>query len=387
MSLLRSTAGDAAAGEPSGRIALVTNAMEGGGAQRAFAKLASGIAATGREVDLVLGRAAGPYLDEVSPDVRIVDLGVSRFGRAVVPLARYLRSTRPLAVYSALDYVNVVTVLAHGLARVDTRLVVSERNTLSVAAASSPNRSTRWMPTLVRHIYPRADAVVAVSSGVADDLVAGCGLSPRQLRVLPNPVVTPQLFRMRDEPVDLPSLRGWLEEASVPVVLAVGRLVPQKDFGVLMEAFAQVRRARPARLVVLGEGPLRAELEALARHLGVAADVALPGFCANPYPVMAAADAFVLSSRWEGSPGVLIEAMACGAPVVATDCPSGPRQVLDGGRHGRLVPVGDRDALATGIVDVLAGRVARPPAESWAPYEQSAAVSACLAVLENREAQ
>jgi glycosyltransferase involved in cell wall biosynthesis len=366
----------------SGRIALVTNAMEGGGAQRAFAKLATGIAAAGRDVDLVLGRAEGPYLAEVSPDVRVVDLGVGRFGRAVLPLARYLRRARPLAAYSALDYVNVVTVVAHGLARVDTRLVVSERNTLSVAAANSASRSTRLMPTLVRHVYPRADAVVAVSPGVADDLVDGCGLDAGKVHVLPNPVVTPQLVEMRDEPVEPPWLRGWLGDPQVPVVLAVGRLVPQKDFGVLLEAFAAVRRSRPARLVILGEGALRPELEALARSLGVSDDVALPGFCANPYPVMAAADAFVLSSRWEGSPGVLIEAMACGAPVVATDCPNGPRQVLDGGRHGRLVGVGDRDALAAGMADALAGRVPRPPPESWAPYEQSAAVAACLALLE-----
>jgi glycosyltransferase involved in cell wall biosynthesis len=369
----------------SARIALVTNAMEGGGAQRAFAKLASGIAAAGREVDLVLGRAEGPYLGEVGPDVRVVDLGVPRFGRAVVPLARYLRRTHPLAVYSALDYVNVVTVVAHGLARVDTRLVVSERNTLSVAASNSASRATRWMPTLVRRVYPRADAVVAVSPGVAEDLVAGCGLSPRQVHVLPNPVVTPQLFEMRAESVDPPWLGDLLGDPDRPVVLAVGRLVPQKDFGVLLEAFADVRRSRPARLVILGEGPLRPDLEAQAERLGVADDVVLPGFCANPYPVMAAADAFVLSSRWEGSPGVLIEAMACGAPVVATDCPSGPRQVLDGGRYGRLVPVGDREALAAGIADTLAGEVPRPPAESWAPYEQSAAVAACLALLENGE--
>ena len=359
-------------------IALVTNAMEGGGAQRAFAKLASGIAATGRDVDLVLGRARGPYLAEVSPRVRVVDLDVSRFGRAVLPLARYLRRTRPTAVYSALDYVNVVTVVAHALARVDSRLVVSERNTLSVAARNSAHRSTRWMPALVRRVYPLADAVVAVSPGVWDDLVTGCGLAPELVHVLPNPVVTPELLRMRDEPVGHP----WLADRSVPVVLAVGRLVPQKDFALLVDAFAEVRRTRPARLVILGEGPLRTELEGQAETLGIARDVSLPGFWANPYPAMAAADVFVLSSRWEGSPGVLIEAMACGAPVVATDCPSGPRQVLDDGRHGRLVPVGDRAALVAAVTDALAGRVPRPPAESWAPYQQATAVAACLDLLE-----
>jgi glycosyltransferase involved in cell wall biosynthesis len=361
-----------------GRIALVTSAMEGGGAQRAFAKLASGIAAADRDVDLVLGRAQGPYLAEVSPDVRVVDLGVRRFAHAVVPLARYLRRTRPIAVYSALDYVNVVTVMAHALARVDARLVVSERNTLSVAAMNATGPSTRWMPKIVRLVYPRADAVVAVSQGVADDLVMRCGLAADSVHVLDNPVVTPEMLRMRDEPVTHP----WLLDRAAPVVLAAGRLVPQKDFALLLEAFATVRRTRAARLVVLGDGPLRPELERQAHALGIAADVSLPGFCANPYPMMAAADVFVLSSRWEGSPGALIEAMACGARVVATDCPSGPRQVLDGGRYGRLVPVGDTSALAEGIDDALAGRIDVPPPESWSPYDQGTAVAACLRLLE-----
>jgi glycosyltransferase involved in cell wall biosynthesis len=363
---------------PSGRIALITSAMEGGGAQRAFAKLASGIAATGRDVDLVVGRAQGPYLAEVTPEVRVVDLGVRRFAHAVIPLARYLRRTRPVAVYSALDYVNVVTVTAHALARVDARLVVSERNTLSVAAQNSARRRTRWMPTLVRLAYPRADAVVAVSPGVAEDLVARCGLTAETVHVLPNPVVTSEMLRMRDEPVTHP----WLLDRSAPVVLAAGRFVPQKDFACLLEAFATVRRTRAAKLVILGDGRLRPELERQADALGIAADVSFPGFCPNPYPAMAAADVFVLSSRWEGSPGALIEAMACGTRVVATDCPHGPRQVLDGGRYGRLVAVGDASALAAAIDDALAGRVDVPPPESWSPYDQDTAVAACLELLE-----
>jgi len=358
------------------RIALVTSTMGVGGAERAFAKLASGLAASGREVDLVLGRAEGPYLAELAPEVRVVDLGVRRFAHAVLPLARYLRRTRPVAVYSALDYVNVVTVLARALARVDVRLVVSERNTLSVAATNSSQLSTRWMPTLVRWVYPRADAVVAVSQGVADDLAHRCGLTA--VHVLPNPVVTPEVFRMLGEPVEHP----WLLDRSVPVVLAVGRLVPQKDFALLLEAFAAVRSYRAVRLVILGDGPLRTDLERRAEALGIADDVSLPGYCDNPYPAMAAADVFVLSSRWEGSPGVLIEALACGARVVATDCPSGPREVLDGGRHGRLVPAGDAGALAVGIADALDGGVPEPPPESWSQYSQASAVAACLQVLE-----
>lgn len=362
----------------SGPIALVTSSMAGGGAQRAVAKLASGLADTGHEVDLVLGRAEGPYLTELSPRVHVVDLGAPRFVLALLPLVRYLRRRRPRAVFSALDYVNIVTVAARALAGVDVRLVVSERNTISVGASNGTSLLARKMPLLVRWAYPRADAVVAVSAGVAQDLVRHCGLAAETVHVLDNPVVTPEVVRMRAEPVTHP----WLLDPDVPVVLTVGRLVPQKDHALLLDAFARVRRTRRARLLILGEGPLRGALEHRAADLGIAADVALPGFSANPYPAMAAAAVFVLSSRWEGSPGALIEAMAGGTPVVATDCPSGPREVLAGGRHGRLVPVGDVEELSRAIGDALAGRVPPSPPESWDRYLQATAVARCLDLLE-----
>jgi glycosyltransferase involved in cell wall biosynthesis len=358
-------------------ISLVTSSMHGGGAQRAMAKLAAGFASRGHDVDLVLGRAEGVYLAEVPPDVRIVDLGVPRMAAAVVPLARYLRTARPVAVFSALDYVNVVTVVARTVARSHVHLVVSERNTLSAAVAHTARRRSRMMPWLIRRTYPHADAVVAVSSGVAEDLVALCGLDPASVHVLPNPVVTPDVVRMREQPVE----HRWLGARSVPVVVAVGRLVPQKDFATLLSAFARARRVRPARLVLLGDGPLRADLGQQAARLGIADDVDMPGFCPNPYSAMAAADVFVLSSRWEGSPGVLIEAMSCGTPVIATDCTSGPRQILDDGRYGRLVPVGDTQAMADAIVDAVEGQVAPPPTESWSAYGQDAAVASYLQLL------
>lgn len=360
-----------------GTITLVIASMSGGGAERAVAKLASGFAAQGERVDLVLARAEGPYLTELHPAVRVVDLGARRFAAALVPLARYLRANRPVVVFSALDYVNVITILARALSGVRVPLVVSERNTLSSAVANTRRRRTRWMPRFIRWTYPHADAVVAVSDGVAADLVAMCGLAPTSVSVLNNPVVTPEVVRMRAEPVEHP----WLRDTTTPTVVAVGRLVPQKDFATLLEAFAVARRSRTARLLILGSGPERAALEQLAERLGIPEDVALPGFHANPYPAMAAAHVFVLSSRWEGSPGVLIEAMSCGTPVIATDCPSGPRQILDGGRYGRLVPPGNASAMAEALVDALDGRVPPPPYESWQPYEQNASVEAYLDLL------
>lgn len=359
------------------RVALVTASMVAGGAERVLSKLASGIAERGAPVDLVLGSATGPFLAELHPGVRVVDLDARRMATAVVPLARYLRRERPAAVVTALDFVNVLAVVARALSRTHVPLVVSEHNTLSEAVAHATNRGKSWMPRLIRWSYPHADGIVAVSRGVADDLVQTCGLAPGSVTVLNNPIVSEQVLRMRGEPVGHP----WLEDPSRPVFVAVGRLMPQKDFATLIEAFALARRVLEARLVILGDGPSRTELETLASRLGVAEDVSLPGFCANPYPAMAAASAFVLSSRWEGSPTVLVEALACGTPVVATDCPSGPREILDGGRHGLLVPVGDADALAAALVRVVEGEVPPAAPESWAPFTQGAVVDAYLGYL------
>jgi glycosyltransferase involved in cell wall biosynthesis len=325
-------------------------------------------------VDLVLAEATGPYLEKLHPDVNVVDLGGHRMARSVWPLARYLRQERPALVFTALDYVNVVALVARALARVRVPLVVSEHNTLSQAVAHTSSRRTRWMPALLRVAYPHADGVVAVSRGVADDLVALCRLPAESVTVLNNPIVSLELLRLRNEPAEHP----WLDDSSVPVFVAAGRLVPQKDFATLIEAFATARRQRAARLVILGDGPLRGDLERQAAALGVSDDVSLPGFCANPYAVMAGARAFVLSSAWEGLPTVLVEALACGTSVIATDCPSGPAEILDGGRLGRLVPVGDTAALAEAMLAAMEGSPERAPEDSWREYTGEAVTAAYL---------
>ena len=162
-------------------------------------------------------------------------------------------------------------------------------------------------------------------------------------------MVTPELEDLAAETPAHP----WLRDPKVPVCLAAGRLCPQKDYPTLIRAFATLAETRPLRLLILGDGPDRADLESLIRQLGLADRVALPGFAENPFSAMARAGVFVLSSAWEGLPGVLIQAMACGTPVVATDCPSGPREVLVDGRYGPLVPVGDPEALAQAIGETL----------------------------------
>ncbi len=359
------------------RVAIFTANMDGGGAERAMLKLAGGIAGHGYDVDLVLSRAEGHYLHEVPDAVRIIDLRARRVLSSIPGLVRYLRRERPTAMLTSMNYVNIVGIWARTLARVDTRLVVNEQNALSLEAAHSPRRRHRQMPRLIRRFYPWADGVVSVAQGTADDLVRTTGLRPAHIKVVHNPIVTPELRAMADAPLDHP----WFGAGQPPVLLAVGRFTPQKDFGTLIRASAGVLEGGKARLLILGDGPERPHLEALVSSLGLEGSVGLPGWVGNPYPYMVRAAAFVLSSRWEGLPSVLIEALFCGAPVVATDCLSGPSEILEGGRFGLLVPVGDVDALAKGIAAALAGDVPPPPPDSWQPYGLETVVERYLEVL------
>ncbi|HNS59257.1 MAG TPA: glycosyltransferase [Nitrosomonas europaea] len=330
-------------------IAIYLPSLRGGGAERAMATLANGFADRGLKVDLVLVRAEGPYLSEVSPGVRIVDLQSNRVLTSLPGLVRYLRRERPQAMLSALNHANVIAVVARMLAGVPARLVVSERNNVSLSGSSSKNLRSRVVLHMMRWAYRKTDGVTAVSGGVADDLANAINLPRDRISVIFNPVVTPELIEKSRMPLKHP----WLGEGKPPVILGVGRLTPQKDFVTLIRAFAQVRTVRNCRLVILGEGELRAELEQLVASLGVQDNVQLPGFADNPFAWMSRVRLFVLSSRWEGLPNVLIQAMACGAAVVSTDCPSGPDEILEGGKWGRLVPVGDEEALAEAMVTLL----------------------------------
>ncbi len=334
----------------SGQVALFLPSLEGGGAEGVVVGLAAGFSERGLQVDLVLPRAVGSYRNQVTPGVRIVDLRAPRVLASLPALVQYLRRERPQALLSTLDHANLVALWARRMARVPARLVIREANTLSRVSQRETQVKTRLMPRLMRRFYPWADAIVAVSEGVAGDLAQAIGLPRERIRVIYNPVVTAQLLaRAQKHPG-----HAWLAPGQPPVVLGVGRLTAQKDFATLIRAFARVRQERPVRLLILGEGEARPELEALVQQLGVAADVDLPGFAENPFAYMARAAAFVLSSAWEGLPNVLIQAMACGCPAVSTDCPSGPAEILDGGRYGPLVPVGDVDALARAIHGTLA---------------------------------
>ena len=355
-------------------LAVFVPDLRAGGVARFAVTLAAAFADRGHRIDLVVCGATGPFLGQVPDSVNLVELRRSwlfpaqvvaaaprslpalslhclRTGRPLpnlsrLPaLARYLRRERPHALLSAKTLANLVAVWAARLAGAPTRIVISEHGHLSSEAEHQGGHS---LAPFVRRTYPRADVRVAVSDGVAADLSRFAHL-PRHAIVTAHSVGDAGLAERAKAPLAHP----WLQPDAPPVILGAGRLARQKDFATLLRAFARVRARRRARLVVLGEGALRSDLEALARALGIAADLEMPGFVHNPWAWMARAAVFVLSSVWEGLPAVVIESLAVGCPVVSTDCPGGPAEILDGGAYGRLTPVGDDEALAEAIIATL----------------------------------
>jgi glycosyltransferase involved in cell wall biosynthesis len=362
-----------------GAIAFFLPSLCGGGAERVVVNLAQGITERGIGVDLVVAAAEGPLLDQVPPTVRLVDLRAPRVLRSLVPLAGYLRRERPRVLVSSMGHANLIAIWAAKLAGGVAPLIVTEHNTLSQETRRQSRLVGRVWPHLLRTFYPWATTVVAVSRGAADDLARTAGLPRERIEVVYNPVITPAMLALAREAPDHP----WLAPGRPPVILGVGRLTGQKDFCTLVRAFAEVRRRRPARLVILGEGPDRPAIEALARELGVADDVALPGFQENALAYMAGSAVFVLSSAWEGLPTVLIEALAAGTRVISTDCPSGPREILQDGRLGALVPVGDAAALAAATLEALERPASAIPTEALLPFTREASVDHYLRVIES----
>jgi glycosyltransferase involved in cell wall biosynthesis len=343
------------------RVGLFMFGLSGGGVPRRVITLANALAQRNWRVDLLVVDASGDLRSTVNPAVTVIELGGwlarlpvvrskrrRQFALTVGPLARYLRRERPDVLFSADNYANFAAIEARRQAGVAVGLVVSQRNNASAYAA---NKST--LIDRIRRLYPLADQIVTVSEGVAEDMAA-LGLPRAKIRTIYNPVLGAEFEAAAASEVSHP----WFGVAGRPLIVAAGRVGVQKNFDMLIRAFAALKgRGVDARLLILGADDkpgAREELKALAASLGVGEDVDLPGAVPLAVPYLARADLFVLSSRWEGLPGVLIEAIGCGTPVVSTDCPSGPREILDGGAYGRLTPVGDAGAMAEAMAATLA---------------------------------
>lgn len=364
---------------PQPRVAFYMRLLYGGGAERVVVNLMAGMVARGIVVDLVLNGVSGPFMGQVPDAVNVVDLAAPRMVAGLPKLAQYLKAVQPDALITGLHYNSEISLWARAWARLwgnrKTQVLVIEHNMLSIH--SQRRRTDRWAPLLSRWFYPWADHVVAVSQGAAVDLAEVTQRSLDQIEVIYNPVITPSLQVQAAEPLDHP----WFQPGQPPVVLGMGRLEPQKDFATLVRAFAKLQEQRDCRLVLLGAGQQHGALEALVKQLGIRESVQFLGFMSNPHRYLARSGVFVLSSAWEGLSNVLVEAIALGVPVVSTDCPCGPSEVLAGGKYGQLVPVGDADAMAEAMAERLSGQCLGAP-ESWLrQFTQGAATERYLEVL------
>ena len=328
------------------RFAFLLPDLGGGGAERVALRLIADSLAAGHEVDLVLAQARGELLPLVPAGVHIVDLGAPRIRSVIAPFRAYLRDRRPDAVHIMMWPLTIAGIIACKLAGSTAKLLVSEHVTLTHQYRNS-RAAIISLAVSTRLFFPLADVVLCVSEQSADDLAAISGIARDRIEVVYNPVAAPPSI------VLIPSAIKSMWGDGEARILTVGSLKQQKNHAMLIRAFAVLARKRPARLVIVGEGPLRRELEQVAATEGVADRVMMPGFALDPWPYFASADVFALSSDYEGFGLVLVEAMFSGLPVVSTDCQSGPREILDGGRFGALTPVGDVAALAEAIEAAL----------------------------------
>lgn len=311
--------------------------------------LSRGIATLGYRADFIVGQANGPYLSSLPDSINVIELGTTDKVGIINSTIAYLRQHQPDVILSAKEPANKIILLAKKKAGVSSRIFI--RSVVNISKQVTNRNFIKRILTFraVKQNYKIADGIIAVSRGVAEDIENITGTLGSTISVIPNPVITPELSELAKQPV----AHNWFQSGQPPVILGVGRLGRQKNFRLLVEAFAEIRKTCHCRLVIAGNGRRRKRLLDLARKLGVEKDVWLSGYVDNPYSYMAHSRVFVLSSEWEGSPNVLTEALAVGTPVVSTDCPSGPREILANGKYGELVPMNDHHAMAQAIIRTL----------------------------------
>ena len=330
------------------RIAIFLPDLKGGGAERVAVNLANNFANRGYQVEIVLLSASGQFISELHKNIKVIDLQVKRIRSALLPLADYLRKNTPDALIANMWPLTVISIWARFIARVPTRAIVVEHSTWSRDPIAKPLLMRLIVKITMYLTFPKADGIVTVSRGAADDMASFAGLSRELITVIYNPIAeikTPYI----KEP--MAPYSWWF--GSHFKLIAVGNLIPVKDYETLLSAFAQLVKHVDARLLILGEGNCRGKLEGFARRLEIESRLSLPGFVKNPRPYFRHADLHLLSSSSEGFGNVIVEALEEGTPVVSTDCHSGPREILADGKYGRLVPVGDSYAMAMAMADAL----------------------------------
>lgn len=359
------------------KIVLFMPSLGGGGAERVMLSLANGFADRGIDVILIVVTAKGALAQEVSEAIKLVDLQCGRTMQAIWPLTQCLRQYQPDMVLATQGHANIVAYFAHRLAGRPGKLVLREASTPS-HNLKELSRSPLFfiLKYLMKVAYVAADTLVCPANAVAEDLKHYLNHPLPNIKVIYNPVINEKLFALANVSIK----HAWFNDGEPPVILAVGRLNVAKDYPTLLKAFSLVRKQKKIRLIILGEGEERLALEELIQELKIKDDVALLGFDANPFKYMKRSAVFVLSSRWEGLPNVLIQALALGCPVISTDCPSGPAEILNNGEYGELVEVGNVDRLANAIYSKLIF-ISKENKFSSLPYGENVIVNKYLGLL------
>ena len=352
-------------------ITVFQRSLHGGGAERVMTILANEFVRKGHSVDMVLMMKKGEYTNEVRENVRLVGFGCSHPWSSLMPLVRYLSDEKPDIILSALPIANSISSISTSISLIDTRVVLTEHSSQSLIFGDLSNKRQIITLPLARIAYKMADQVVCVSEGVEKKMERIRMVSSEKVSVVNNPIRIDEIRRKKETCTDL----SWFEKESIPTVISAGRMTESKNFDSLIRSFRTVKNKLEAKLIILGKGEKKKDLESIVSILDLERDVVMPGFVENPWKYIAKADVFVLPSKYEGFGNVLVEAMACGTPVVSTDCPTGPRMILADGQYGKLVPVGDTEAMASAILETL-----RSPSESQSlvdrAYDFSATKSA-----------
>ena len=360
-----------------GHLAVFLATSGHSGVDRVMKNLLPAMARLGVKVDLLHVNNHGPHI-EPENNLRVIELGTAHTYSSLPPLIRYLRREKPDVLFSDKDRVNRVAILAQRFAGTATRVVVRTGTTVSLDLKSRRPFDRFLTRMSMTYLYRWADRILLPSQAAVQDFQAVTGFPPGHVQAVPSPVATPDLYSKASIRND----NKWLSSEKTPLIVGIGELSGRKDFSTLIRAFAVVRSDRPARLIIFGEGKQRAALESLIEELGLLGDIDLPGFEPALYPVLASADLYVHSSRQEGAPVALMEAVALGVPCVSTDCPSGPAEILQNGKYGSLVEIGDFDGMAHAMLKLLDA----PPERDYIrraaqPFTLTASVTAYLDAL------
>lgn len=329
---------------------LVVPNLGGGGAERTMLNICTHLDRGSFEPVLVMGEKKGPYCSQIPQDVLAISMDEAHMRRCISKLVSIIRFVKPNIVFSTLTHMNVVSIAAHSMSKSTSRVVVREASVYNEASTQMSKSRRNLLDIMVKTYYRKADAVVFLSEGATDDFAKTfSSIDDSKYRVVHNPVDIRRISKMKQEPIEA---QWW--PSNKRTIIAAGRLNTVKGYNYLLEAMKIVLQSLPdTRLVVMGSGEEEENLRAYSRQLGINESVAFVGFQENPFKYIAKSDVFVLSSLWEGFANVVVEAMACGVPVIATDCPYGPREIIQDEVTGILVPTRDSQSLALSIIGVL----------------------------------